>query len=89
MERSRFIQTWDDLLATAYDAGMTDSEIIVLVRSRYIRYVLEQFKGNQCKAAHALGWHRNTLRTRLSKLGINALEYRQSARMLRRRNISR
>lgn len=87
--QSAFAETWDAILTQARRARMTDEEVTVLVRGRYIRHVLEEFKGNQCKAANALGRHRNTLARAMHELGINPFEYRASARTRRRRNINR
>lgn len=87
MERL-FVSTWDTILRQARKARMTDEEVMVLVRSRYIRHVLQEFKGNQCKTANALGRHRNTLARALHELGINPFEYRKSARTRRRRNLN-
>lgn len=60
-------------LVSTVDA-LTDANLYELVISRVERpllsLVLEKVGGNQIKAAHALGLHRNTLRKKLTKLGI-------------------
>jgi len=48
------------------------SEAVREFKKRFIVTVLEENRGNQCKAARELGMHRNTLRKRLQAAGLRS-----------------
>jgi two-component system, NtrC family, nitrogen regulation response regulator GlnG len=45
--------------------------VLEQVERPLIRYVLEKTRGNQVRAADVLGINRNTLRKKISELGIS------------------
>ena len=57
--------------------GVLYKSILELVEKPMIEYVLERTEGNQLKAARILGINRNTMRSKIRKLGINCAAYRQ------------
>jgi Fis family transcriptional regulator, factor for inversion stimulation protein len=54
-----------------YRAGMRCSEAVREFQKRFILTVLEDHRGNQCRAAEKLGMHRNTLRRTIRELQID------------------
>ncbi len=38
---------------------------------RFIKRVLEKYKGNRCRAAETLGIHRNTLSRKIEEFGLD------------------
>jgi len=51
--------------------GVLYKSILDVVEKPIIERVLERTYGNQLKAARILGLNRNTIRTKIKKLGIN------------------
>ncbi|HKD45092.1 MAG TPA: helix-turn-helix domain-containing protein, partial [Candidatus Angelobacter sp.] len=47
---------------------------------RFLINVLQQNRGNQCKAARELGMHRNTLSRTLAELKLDVRQFRDGAR---------
>ena len=63
-------------LLEALIVQMVDNEIsypdaVGEFEKRFIKRMLEKNKGNQSKAAHALGIHRNTLSRKIEMLGLD------------------
>jgi len=58
-------------------AYMTDSVPLAEIEKRYILSVLQQFGGNQVKAAAALGIDRSKLYRRLKRYGVMAVKFLQ------------
>lgn len=63
-----------------YRDGITYSEGLCEFKKRFLLTVLEDCKGNQCKAARLLGMHRNTLSRTIAELKLNAKELRSGTR---------
>jgi len=59
----------DDVLCRE-KRGVLYKYILDLIEKPLIEYVLERTYGNQLKAAKILGINRNTMRTKIKKLGI-------------------
>jgi DNA-binding NtrC family response regulator len=49
-------------------------------KKRFLVTVLQENKGNQCKAARELGMHRNTLSRTIAELKLDVREFRDGAR---------
>lgn len=56
--------------------GQVHKIILEAVEKPLFERILEYTEGNQLKAAKILGVNRNTLRTKIRKLGINALTWK-------------
>jgi DNA-binding protein Fis len=56
--------------------GVLYKSILELVEKPIIERVLERTEGNQLKAARILGINRNTMRTKIKKLGIDPEVYK-------------
>jgi Fis family transcriptional regulator len=54
-----------------YEASVRCSEAVREFQKTFILTVLQDQRGNQCKAAEKLGMHRNTLRRTIRELEIN------------------
>ncbi|MEW5978401.1 MAG: helix-turn-helix domain-containing protein [Acidobacteriota bacterium] len=57
------------LISEMIDRGLRFSEAVNEFERRFILEVLERSKGNQTKAAQAMGIHRNTLNKKLTAYG--------------------
>jgi len=68
------------LVAQMYGSGILYSEAVREFKKRFIMNVLQQNKGNQCKAARELGMHRNTLSRTISELKLDVRVFRDGAR---------
>lgn len=51
--------------------GMLYKSIIQAIEKPLIEHTLERTEGNQLKAARILGLNRNTIRSKIKKLGID------------------
>jgi DNA-binding NtrC family response regulator len=60
------------------ESGILYSEAVREFKKTFIANVLEQHRGNQCKAAKQLGMHRNTLSRTLDELGLDVKEIRRN-----------
>jgi DNA-binding NtrC family response regulator len=67
------------LISQMYDSGILYAEAVREFKKTFIAHVLEQNRGNQCKAARQLGMHRNTLSRTLDELGLDVKEIRRSS----------
>ena len=68
------------LVAQMYSSGILYSEAVREFKKRFIMNVLQQNKGNQCKAARELGMHRNTLSRTIAELKLDMREFREGLR---------
>lgn len=68
------------LVLQMYRSNILYSEAVREFKRRFITTVLEENKGNQCRAARQLGMHRNTLSRTLSELKIDVRQFRDGAR---------
>jgi len=70
--------TVDRLEKYLYDEkrGVLYKSILELIEKPIIERVLERTEGNQLKAARILGINRNTMRTKIKKLGIDPQAYK-------------
>jgi Fis family transcriptional regulator, factor for inversion stimulation protein len=63
-----------------YKSNILYSEAVREFKKRFILTVLEENKGNQCRAARELGMHRNTLSRTLTELKIDVRQLREGTR---------
>jgi DNA-binding protein Fis len=70
----------DTLITQMHSAGIAYNEAVRQFKKRYIHEVLANHKGNQCKAAHELGMHRNTLSRTLAELDMDTARIRSGMR---------
>jgi len=68
------------LVLQMYKSNITYSEAVCEFKKKFILTVLQDCKGNQCKAARQLGMHRNTLSRTVAELKLNVKELRRGAR---------
>jgi DNA-binding NtrC family response regulator len=68
------------LIFQMYKSNILYSEAVREFKKRFILTVLEENKGNQCKAARELGMHRNTLSRTMQELKIDVRQMRSGAR---------
>src|SRR5947199_9822691 len=66
-----------------YKSNILYSEAVREFKRRFIATVLEENKGNQCRAARQLGMHRNTLSRTVSELRIDVRQFRDGASVRR------
>lgn len=57
--------------------GVLYKSILEAIEKPLFEHMLELTNGNQCRAAKILGINRNTMHSRMKKLGINPDIYRQ------------
>lgn len=62
---------WDQLVHLSAIGRMSLREFREYAEARYIEYMLDAARGNQCRAARDLGEHRNTLARQLEKFNID------------------
>lgn len=63
-----------------YKSNILYSEAVREFKKRFIATVLEENKGNQCRAARQLGMHRNTLSRTITELKLDVREFRDGGR---------
>jgi DNA-binding NtrC family response regulator len=68
------------LVAQMYSTGILYSEAVREFKKRFIMNVLQQNRGNQCKAARELGMHRNTLSRTIAELKLDVRQLRDGGR---------
>ena len=68
------------LVAQMYSSGILYSEAVREFKKRFLINVLQQNRGNQCKAARELGMHRNTLSRILAELKLDVRQFRDGGR---------
>jgi DNA-binding protein Fis len=57
--------------------GVLYKSVLEAVEKPLIEQTLERTEGNQLKAARILGINRNTMRSKIRKLGINTQQYKK------------
>ncbi len=67
------------LVQQMYRSNILYSEAVREFRRRFILTVLQENKGNQCRAARELGMHRNTLSRTVDELKIDVRQFRESS----------
>jgi Fis family transcriptional regulator, factor for inversion stimulation protein len=68
------------LILQMYKSNILYSEGVREFKKRFILTVLQENKGNQCRAARELGMHRNTLSRTIDELKIDIRQLRDGAR---------
>src|SRR6266404_6856542 len=68
------------LVSEMHGSGILYAEAVREFKKVFISHVLEQNKGNQCKAAKQLGMHRNTLSRTLAELDLDVRSLRRGMR---------
>ena len=68
------------LVQNMYRSNILYSEAVREFKRCFIATVLEENKGNQCRAARQLGMHRNTLSRTIDELKIDVREFRDGGR---------
>jgi DNA-binding NtrC family response regulator len=68
------------LILQMYKSNILYSEAVREFKKRFILTVLQENKGNQCRAARELGMHRNTLSRTLTELKIDVRQLREGTR---------
>jgi Fis family transcriptional regulator, factor for inversion stimulation protein len=68
------------LVLQMYKSNILYSEGVREFKKRFILTVLQENKGNQCRAARELGMHRNTLSRTIDELKIDVRQLRDGAR---------
>jgi Fis family transcriptional regulator len=68
------------LVQQMYRSNILYSEAVREFRRRFILTVLEENKGNQCRAARELGMHRNTLSRTVDELKIDVRQFREGGK---------
>ena len=63
-----------------YRSNILYSEGVREFKKRFILTVLQENKGNQCRAARELGMHRNTLSRTISELKIDVRQLRDGVK---------
>jgi DNA-binding NtrC family response regulator len=64
------------LVQQMYKSNILYSEAVREFKKRFIATVLEENRGNQCRAARQLGMHRNTLSRTVTELKIDVRQFR-------------
>jgi DNA-binding NtrC family response regulator len=68
------------LVAQMHSTGILYSEAVREFKKRFIMNVLQENRGNQCKAARELGMHRNTLSRTIAELKLDVRQLRDGGR---------
>jgi len=68
------------LVQQMYKSNILYSEAVREFKRRFIATVLEENKGNQCRAARQLGMHRNTLSRTINELRLDVRQFRDGKR---------
>ncbi len=68
------------LISQMVRSNILYSEAVREFKKRFIVTVLEENRGNQCKAARELGMHRNTLSRTMQELKIDVRPLREGAK---------
>ena len=70
----------EGLIMQMYRSNILYSEAVREFKKRFILTVLQENKGNQCRAARELGMHRNTLSRTINELRIDVRQLREGAK---------
>src|ERR1700733_10890374 len=68
------------LILQMYRSNILYSEGVREFKKRFILTVLQENKGNQCRAARELGMHRNTLSRTINELKIDVRQLRDGVK---------
>ena len=68
------------LIMQMYKSNILYSEALREFKKRFILTVLQENKGNQCRAARQLGMHRNTLSRTITELKIDVRQLRDGSK---------
>ena len=68
------------LVLQMYRSNILYSEGVREFKKRFILTVLQENKGNQCRAARQLGMHRNTLSRTIAELKLDVRQFRDGGR---------
>ena len=68
------------LIMQMYKSNILYSEAVREFKKRFILTVLQENKGNQCRAARQLGMHRNTLSRTIAELKIDVRQLRDGGK---------
>jgi Fis family transcriptional regulator len=68
------------LIMQMYKSGILYNEAVREFKKKFILAVLQENKGNQCKAARQLGMHRNTLSRTIAELELDVKTLRGGVR---------
>jgi len=68
------------LVLQMYKSNILYSEAVREFKKRFILTVLEENKGNQCRAARQLGMHRNTLSRTIAELKIDMRQLKEGSK---------
>ena len=68
------------LILQMYKSNILYSEAVREFKKRFILTVLQENKGNQCRAARELGMHRNTLSRTIAELKLDVRQFRDGGR---------
>jgi len=68
------------LIMQMYKGNILYAEAVREFKKRFILTVLQENKGNQCKAARQLGMHRNTLSRTIAELELDVKMLRNGTR---------
>lgn len=68
------------LIMQMYKGNILYSEAVREFKKKFILIVLQENKGNQCKAARQLGMHRNTLSRTIAELELDVKTFRAGVR---------
>jgi Fis family transcriptional regulator len=68
------------LVLQMYKSNILYSEAVREFKKRFILTVLEENKGNQCRAARQLGMHRNTLSRTIAELKIDMRQLKDGSK---------
>jgi Fis family transcriptional regulator, factor for inversion stimulation protein len=80
IERGIVKDQLEALVAYMHSSGIFYAEAVREFKKRFIINVLQENHGNQCKAARALGMHRNTLSRTIEELKIDMRAVRNGTR---------
>jgi Fis family transcriptional regulator len=70
----------ESLIMQMYKSNILYSEAVREFKKKFILTVLQENKGNQCRAARELGMHRNTLSRTIFELKIDVRPLRDGAK---------
>ena len=79
-KRGKVKDQLEALILQMYKSNILYSEAVREFKKRFIMTVLEENRGNQCKAARQLGMHRNTLSRTMQELKIDVRPLRAGVR---------
>jgi len=79
-ERGAVKDQLEALIVQMHKSGILYSEAVREFKKRFILTVLQENKGNQCKAARQLGMHRNTLSRTIAELDLDIKVLRHGTR---------